>query len=582
MLTDRSTPADGRLRRIAPLAAGALLCGLAAAGAQAYSGSAALAVCIYVAGGGALLALSERSTQDATAHLDALRRALQGLARGGDARLPRENDPALGATAAAFDAVRDALARTAARVVELSQRLEHLPDEVSAMLSQVERGAGEQEAAVEETASLFADINNRVRGINQEVENLARSNEETTASIQQMGTAIEQVAQSAVSLRESVESSTESIHEMRASTVRVAESSDEVQQVAEETAAATTQMDRAIQEVGQHVRGASELTRSVSERADEGSQAVGATINGIERIREQTLGAKNALEGLAERIREIGQIATVIGSISDETNLLSLNAAIIAAQAGDHGRAFAVVADQVKTLSQRTNASAKQIGEMIRAVQDESTHAVSAMAAGIESVEDGVQRSQFAGGALEGIRSAASEASGQVAEISRATEEQARNSKHVAGAAQRVSEHMQHISGAMGEQAGAAENLLRNANSYLEMCRQMAQVLEEQRATGRYITANSQSITRMIGSIQSNTASHERASAQVAERFGTLLDNVQQSAQRLPELTTAVADLRAEAEAARGAVARFGSIRKQTRDPVGTRPHGVAEASDDT
>jgi methyl-accepting chemotaxis protein len=341
-------------------------------------------------------------------------------------------------------------------------------------------------------------------------------------------------------------------------------------------------MDRAIQEVGQHVRGASDLTRSVSERADEGSQAVGATINGIERIREQTLGAKNALEGLAERIREIGQIATVIGSISDETNLLSLNAAIIAAQAGDHGRAFAVVADQVKTLSQRTNASAKQIGEMIRAVQDESTHAVSAMAAGIESVEDGVQRSQFAGGALEGIRSAASEASGQVAEISRATEEQARNSKHVAGAAQRVSEHMQHISGAMGEQAGAAESLLRNANTYLEMCRQMAQALEEQRATGRYITANSQSITQMIGSIQSNTASHERASSQVAERFCTLLDNVQQSAQQLPELTSAVADLRAEAEAARCAVARFGSIRKQTRGPIGTRPHGVAAPSDDT
>jgi methyl-accepting chemotaxis protein len=86
----------------------------------------------------------------------------------------------------------------------------------------------------------------------------------------------------------------------------------------------------------------------------------------------------------------------------------------------------------------------------------------------------------------------------------------------------------------------------------------------------------------MIGSIQSNTASHERASAQVAERFGSLLDNVQQSAQRLPELASAVADLRAEAEGARGAVARFGSIRKETRDPIGTRPHAVATPSDDT
>ena len=82
----------------------------------------------------------------------------------------------------------------------------------------------------------------------------------------------------------------------------------------------------------------------MSESADKGSEAVNATINGIAIIRDQTLKAKRALEGLASRIGEIGEIATVIGGISDETNLLSLNAAIIAAQAGEHGKAFAVVA----------------------------------------------------------------------------------------------------------------------------------------------------------------------------------------------------------------------------------------------
>ena len=209
-------------------------------------------------------------------------------------------------------------------------------------MAEVERDAGDQEGAVEETASLLANMGTQVRRINDEVDNLARSNEETAASIQQMSTAIEQVARSSQVLQENVESSTASLHQIGTSIGLVARNSDEVQQVAQETATAVTQMDRAIQEVGEHVRGAAHLTARASESAEEGSAAVMATIQGIQEIRSQSLEARTALEGLARRIEEIGQIATVIGGVSDETNLLSLNAAIIAAQAGDHGKPFAV------------------------------------------------------------------------------------------------------------------------------------------------------------------------------------------------------------------------------------------------
>jgi methyl-accepting chemotaxis protein len=173
------------------------------------------------------------------------------------------------------------------------------------------------------------------------------------------------------------------------------------------------------------------------------------------------------------------------------------------------------------------------------------------MDAGIRSVEEGVARSRVAGEALEVIRSAASDASGQVSEIARATEEQARNSKHVATAAQRVSGHVQHISSAMAEQSQASENLLRNADLSLDMCRQMAQALEEQRSTGRYITSNSEAITEMIRKVQANTESHFHASSGVADRFTALLENAQRSCARIPEVSRLVADLARAAEAAR-------------------------------
>jgi methyl-accepting chemotaxis protein len=331
----------------------------------------------------------------------------------------------------------------------------------------------------------------------------------------------------------------------------VARNSDEVQHVAEETASAVTEMDRAIQEVGEHVRGAAHLTERASQSSEEGSAAVIATIQGIEQIKAQTLDSKRALEGLARRIEEIGQIATVIGGISDETNMLSLNAAIIAAQAGEHGKAFAVVADQVKTLAQRTSASVKQIGEMIRSVQAGSGEAAKAMALAIQSVEDGASRSRVAGDALEAIRRAARQASGQVAEIARATGEQTQNSKHVASAAQRVSEHVMQISQAMAEQSRASQTLLQNADRSLDMCRQMAHAMEEQRSTGRYITSNSEAVTEMIRAIHTSTASHRSASAAVAERFEGLVQAARRSVERIPEVARAVAGLAQDAETAR-------------------------------
>jgi methyl-accepting chemotaxis protein len=306
------------------------------------------------------------------------------------------------------------------------------------------------------------------------------------------------------------------------------------------------QMDRAIQEVTQHVSGASTLTQQVSADAEEGSLAVVDTIEGIDEIRRQTLEARSVLERLAERIAEIGEIVNVIGGINEETNLLSLNAAIIAAQAGEQGKAFAVVANHVKTLAQRTAGSTREIETLIRAVQQESGNAVHAMGAGIEAVESGVERSRRAGSALEAIRERAREASVRVAEIARASHEQSRNSKHVAEAAQRTSTMVQQISEAMAGQSSASQNLLRNAESSLDLCGQVQRSIEEQRETTRYITASVSAITEMIKSIRANTESHGAASEAVQDAVMRILEVARRSGSASAALTRQLEQMRDE------------------------------------
>ena len=439
-------------------------------------------------------------------------------------------------------------------VDDLATKLLEIPAEIAGAMSELSEGVEAQEASVEETSSLLANINTSIRGINAEIGSLASSNEETASSIMEMGSAIEQVATSANALSGTVESSTTAVHELNAQIRRVSESGSAVQEVAEETAASISEMDHAIREVGDHVRSASELTDQVTKSAEQGTQAVGATIDGIAQIRNLTQDAKTALEGLADRIGTIGEIASVINGISDETNLLSLNAAIIAAQAGEHGKAFAVVAEQVKTLARRTTVSTKEIESLIESVQVQSENAVRAMGAGIDAVEQGVERSKGAGEALVRIRENAREASGRVAEISRAAEEQARNSRHVSESAQTTSEQVQQISSALTEQSQATERILNNATQSLEMCRQMTSATEEQRSSSRYISANISSITELIASIQTKTASHEQASHGVAESVATMLNAARKSSERLPEVARSVIAMRECSEQIRSEV----------------------------
>ncbi len=538
---------------------GTAVAGGLALGVQARGGSIFAAFALLVLGIVIVASLRYRLAARRRAAMTEIRESLERLSLGDTSlRLEPTRLGELAVTGAAVNRVIDVLSGTKSRVGDLSQRLMELPKQISATLEAVQRSAEDQEAAVEETAALQVNINTSISGINSEVEKLAGSNEESASSILQLGSAVEQVARSSAALHQTLESSTSSIHQVGESISTVAASVDSVQGVAEETAASITEMDRAIQEVGVHVRGASELTQRVSETAEEGSRAVGSTIDGIAEIRAVTLGAKAALEGLAEHIGEIGGIATVIGNITDETNLLSLNAAIIAAQAGEHGKAFAVVAEQVKELARRTSQSTKEIEERIGAIREQSQRSVDAMAAGIAAVEQGVERSRVAGGALEAIRGSARDASGRVAEIARAAEEQARNSKQVAEAARRTSEHVQEISTAMTEQSQVSKQLLENATVSVDMCSQMTSATEEQRASGRYITSNIESITEMIRSIQRNTRAHEKASATAGETFDAILENARQSAARLPELAAAIEELRAHAESMNEELTRFG------------------------
>jgi len=198
-----------------------------------------------------------------------------------------------------------------------------------------------------------------------------------------------------------------------------------------QSATAMNQMSVAVDEVANNAVLASEAARTSSTAAEQGHAQVEQTVTSINDLQGSVDRAAGELDALADQVRSIGGVLEVIRGVADQTNLLALNAAIEAARAGEAGRGFAVVADEVRALAHRTQQSTAQIEDMVVAIQAGTDKAVSSMAESSERARVSVEVAQAAGAALEDITSAIAQINARNLNIASATEEQAQVAREV-------------------------------------------------------------------------------------------------------------------------------------------------------
>lgn len=206
--------------------------------------------------------------------------------------------------------------------------------------------------------------------------------------------------------------------------LNVVSQSDTVATASEEMAATSS-------DIANNCHQAANSSNSASATAQSGAAIVRETVEGMTRIAAKVRSSAGAVEQLGVRSEQIGQIVGTIEDIADQTNLLALNAAIEAARAGEQGRGFAVVADEVRALAERTTRATKEIGGMIKNIQSETRQAVKAMEEGVEEVERGTSGASRSGQALEVILEQINEVTGQVNRIATAAEEQTATTREI-------------------------------------------------------------------------------------------------------------------------------------------------------
>jgi twitching motility protein PilJ len=205
------------------------------------------------------------------------------------------------------------------------------------------------------------------------------------------------------------------------------------------TSSAVEELTVSMKQVSNNAEASAEAARRALDAAEQGNRAVRDTLEGMQRIRASVQATAKKIKSLGDRSLEISEIINVINDITEQTNLLALNAAIEAARAGEAGRGFAVVADEVRKLAEHSRSATKDIAALIKAIQAETNEAVVVMEEGTKEVEGGAGLADQAGRALDAISNVVRQSAELVQEISLASKQQVRGTEGVAHAMQIIS-----------------------------------------------------------------------------------------------------------------------------------------------
>ncbi|MHB8766122.1 MAG: methyl-accepting chemotaxis protein [Deferrisomatales bacterium] len=428
--------------------------------------------------------------------------------------------------------------------------------EHATLLAWVVDSLGQTTAEVRSGIESFREAMGRVEGHAGEV---LRSSQRGTEFIEAMGQSTEELFQGADTLNRAVEDATASMVQIHAAMSGVEQGVALLSATSDRTTEFISQVGQAMGAIRARTDQSLQVSRKVEAYARRGREVVVQVGQGVDAIRRASEGMVGSVQALSHQSREIEGVLGIITDVAQETGLLSLNAAILAAQAGEKGAAFGVVADQIRSLAQRTRDSTKHIEELVRGIQTNIAEANRGLAANLGAVQEGEALGREAVQQLELIEGAVGESLAQASQVVKAAEDQDEKSRAMVSAAGEVNQSLHGVAENLGQSLREMDRIQALIQSLAALSESVRGAAEAHRHTGwktaelmESFAVQVQGIHGLVGEQRGTSGRLEAALDQVAESSSSTRESLETIHGVVKELVGQSDGLRQDVGALRG------------------------------
>lgn len=380
---------------------------------------------------------------------------------------------------------------------------------------------------------------------------------DATSSASEMAQSASEIAKRMDALFASVEEIVSATQRIGAASAQVERRTETVATSSEDVVSFVAEMDATVEELQRTASATAELSRQVDANAARGAAAVIRTLEGIEVARKTTVDAAAVMRKLAETSQQIAQMLLVIEDVAKRTNLLSLNAAIIAAQAGTSARGFGVIAEEIRSLADETRASASGIATTVHAIQNDARGALEVIETGVARVEESVQLAREAAAALKEIQDSATATLGMSEKTTASLHEQSTSARHLHNVVGNLASSVQEIHAATSEYSRGAVSLGREISHVRDIAQAVNRATSQQSEAARSITISMESVAEDIRATRDHLDTQLRDTERLASASADLLEIARQNDSIATEIGTEIAGLTGDAHDFERAVGRF-------------------------